>query len=122
MTSRHDCERISGLSSWHALMPGRNGLFARQRPIASADSRPADTCASGFWLSSALRSKAVVDSEKSKIMRATAAYPPIAEVRVAATRYSAVDPQRTLSWLAIIACNKHFSELIKSFICVIRNK
>jgi hypothetical protein len=55
-------------------------------------------------------------------MRAKAAYPPIAEVRVAATRYSAVDPQRTLSWLAIIACNKHFSELIKSFICVIRNK
>jgi hypothetical protein len=31
----HDCIRISGLSSWHTLMPGHNGLFARQFPIAS---------------------------------------------------------------------------------------
>ena len=30
----HDCIRISGLSSWHTLMPGHNGLFARQYPIA----------------------------------------------------------------------------------------
>jgi hypothetical protein len=30
----HDCIRISGLLSRHALMPGHNGLFARQRPIA----------------------------------------------------------------------------------------
>ena len=30
----HDCIRISGLIRWHALMPGHNGLFARQPPIA----------------------------------------------------------------------------------------
>ena len=30
----HDCIRISGLLSWHTLMPGHNGLFARQFPIA----------------------------------------------------------------------------------------
>ncbi len=30
----HDCIRISGLLSRHALMPGHNGLFARQLPIA----------------------------------------------------------------------------------------
>ena len=30
----HDCIRISGLLSRHALMPGHNGLFARQFPIA----------------------------------------------------------------------------------------
>jgi hypothetical protein len=26
----YDCIRISGLLSWHTLMPGHNGLFARQ--------------------------------------------------------------------------------------------
>ena len=26
---RYDCARISGLLSWHTLMPGHNGLFAR---------------------------------------------------------------------------------------------
>jgi hypothetical protein len=30
----HDCKRISGLFWWHTLMPGHNGLFARQLPIA----------------------------------------------------------------------------------------
>ncbi len=30
----HDCIRISGLLSWHTLMPGHNGLFVRQLPIA----------------------------------------------------------------------------------------
>jgi hypothetical protein len=32
----HDCVRISGLCSRHTLMPGHNGLFARQLPIASS--------------------------------------------------------------------------------------
>jgi hypothetical protein len=32
----HDCIRISGLLRWHTLMPGHNGLFARQLPIASS--------------------------------------------------------------------------------------
>ncbi len=32
--TRHDCVRISGLLGWHTLMPGHNGLFARQLPIA----------------------------------------------------------------------------------------
>ena len=31
---RCDCERISGLVSWHTLMPGHNGLSARRLPIA----------------------------------------------------------------------------------------
>ena len=30
-----DCVRIFGLCSWHTLMPGHNGLFARRLPIAS---------------------------------------------------------------------------------------
>ena len=30
-----DFERISGLLRWHTLMPGHNGLFARQFQIAS---------------------------------------------------------------------------------------
>ena len=42
MAVRYDCIRISGLFSWHALMPGHNGLFARLLPIAIPDSRPVD--------------------------------------------------------------------------------
>ena len=34
LADRHDCIRMSGLLSWHTLMPGHNGLFARQLPIA----------------------------------------------------------------------------------------
>ena len=36
---RHDCARISGLLSRHTLMPGHDGLSARQLPIAFTDSR-----------------------------------------------------------------------------------
>ena len=33
-TSRYDCVRISGLCSWHTLMPGLNGLSAHQLPMS----------------------------------------------------------------------------------------
>ena len=40
--TRYDCARISGLCSRHTLMPGHNGLFARQFPIASSYSGYSD--------------------------------------------------------------------------------
>ena len=56
-----------------------------------------DYCQQQFQrdFTSAVDAKAVVNSEKSKIMPPTAAYEQIAEVRVAALHEAGDDPKRT---------------------------